>query len=412
MSKRRGRVDADDARVRPFPRVLAASTASNLGDGVLLAALPLLARRVTDAPMAVASVTVAATAPWLVFGLAAGAIVDRAERFRLLVHADVVRAALLALFTALVVVDQISLGTIVVLVALVGIAETLFDTAAQAVLPALVEESELERANGRLFAGQLAANGFVGPPLGGALFVAASWSPFALDAASFAGSALLLTGLRSRTLSRSRQQQTATRQRSLRADVAEGLRWLWGHRGVRAFAIGAAVINVAHTGVMAVAVLFVRDELGAGATGFGLTLAGAAVGGLAGSLGAGRVVAWAGRRRAVLGGIGLFSVALAVAGVAPGVAVAALGLAMCNAAGEVWNVVAVSYRQARVPDELLGRVMASYRVIAYGAMPTGALLGGAVATVFGLRAPFVVGAVLVAGLLVWFVPATGAELAD
>jgi len=127
-----------------------------------------------------------------------------------------------------------------------------------------------------------------------------------------------------------------------------------------------------------------------------------AAGGLVGTQVAAPLVARIGRDRAVRLAIGSFVVALLAAGTARHVAVATVALAVFGAAGEVWNVVAVSYRQARVPDHLLGRVMASYRVIAYGAMPTGALLGGTLASAFGLRAPFFVGAALVTGLLLYF----------
>ena len=381
--------------MRPFTRLFLASTVSNVGDGMLLASLPLLARRLSDEPLTVSLVTAAATAPWLVFGLLAGAIVDRVDRARLMVRADLARALIAGGFAALVAADRASIGAAIVAVAALGVAETLFDTAAQSFVPAVVAADDLERANGRLFGAQLAGNGFVGPPLGAVLFAAATAAPFAIDAATFAISAALLP----RGPRRSGATSATT---SLARDVREGLRWLWADAGVRAFAIGAAVINVAHTGVLAVTVLFVRDELGTAESSYGVVLAGIAVGGLLGTQLAAPLVDRLGRDRAVRLAIVAFAVALVVAGTATHVAVATVALALFGTAGEVWNVVAVSYRQARVPDHLLGRVMASYRVIAYGAMPTGALLGGAVASAFGLRAPFLLGAALVATLLVSF----------
>lgn len=384
----------DPVRVRPFSRLFIASTVSNVGDGMLLAALPLLAHRLSDEPFTVSAVTAAATAPWLVFGLLAGAVVDRVDRLRLMVRADLARAVVAGGFAALVATGHSSIPMAIVAVAILGIAETLFDTAAQSVVPAVVPAHELERANGRLFGAQIAGNGFVGPPLGALLFGLAASVPFTVDAVTFAISALVLPRLR--------RPAPAPATTSLRRDVREGLAWLWADAGIRAFAIGAAVINVAHTGVMAVAVLFVRHELGASESSFGLVLAGVAAGGLVGTQVAAPLVARIGRDRAVRLAIGSFVVALLAAGTARHVAVATVALAVFGAAGEVWNVVAVSYRQARVPDHLLGRVMASYRVIAYGAMPTGALLGGTLASAFGLRAPFFVGAALVTGLLLYF----------
>jgi MFS family permease len=383
----------------PFRLLFTASTGSNLGDGVLLAAVPLLARRLSHDPLAVSSVTVAATLPWLLFGLAAGAIVDRTERRRAMVRTDIVRCIGLALFALVVSAGSPSLAAVIAIVFLVGAAETIFDTAAQAVLPTLVATDQLERANGRLFGAQIATNGFVGPPLGALLFAAGTALPFAVDAATFGLSAALLIGL---PRPRSDRRTSTSRGTTLRHDVREGLAWLWRHDGVRAFAIGAAVVNLAHTAAMAVAVLLVRDELGGSELVFGLTLAGAAAGSVAGSLLAAAIVERVGRRRAVLGAIAAFALSLLCTGLAPNAVAVALGLAAFGSAGEVWNVVAVSYRQAKVPDDLLGRVMASYRVIAYGAMPVGAAVGGVITAIAGVRATFVAGAATVALLLLHF----------
>lgn len=373
----------------------------------MLAAVPLLARRLSDDPLAVSSVTVAATLPWLLFGLAAGAVVDRTDRRRAMVRTDVVRCVGLALFALVVSAGSPSLAGVIAIVFLVGAAETIFDTAAQAVLPALVATDQLERANGRLFGAQTATNGFVGPPLGALLFAAGTALPFAVDAATFGLSAVLLFRLPRRG---SHQPATsASRGTTLRQDVREGLTWLWRDDGVRAFAVAAGVVNLAHTAAMAVAVLLVRDELGGSELVFGVTLAAAAAGSVAGSLVAAPIVDRVGRRRAVLGAIVAFALSLLCAGLAPNAVTAAIGLAAFGLGGEIWNVVAVSYRQARVPDHLLGRVMATYRVIAYGAMPVGAAIGGVIATIAGVRATFVAGAAAVAFLLLYFLSPTRAE---
>ncbi|HEX5613949.1 MAG TPA: MFS transporter [Acidimicrobiia bacterium] len=383
---------------RAFRLLFAASTISNVGDGVLVVALPLLARDLTTDPVAVSMVTVAATAPWLLFGLLAGAVVDRHDRRRLMVVADVARAGTLGVLAAAVAADVVSLPLLAVTVFVLGVGETIFDTASQALLPTVVEHERLEAANGRLFGAQIAANSFVGPPLGAALFAVALMLPLAADAATFAVSALLVAAITTPPAA------PRPKQSSLLADVREGLRWLWGDGLIRAFAIGAAVVNLAHTAVLATIVLFVRDDLGVGSFAFALTLAGASIGGIVGAATASVIVGWVGRRAAVLASVAGFSASLLVAGTATNVVVVAIGLAGFGVAGEVWNVVAVSYRQARVPEHLLGRVMAGYRCIAYGAMPVGAALGGVLADGLGLRAPFIAGALLTATLLVYLVP--------
>lgn len=377
-----------------------ASTISNLGDGVVLAALPLLAASVSDDPAAVAGMTAAGTLPWLLFGLVAGAVVDRVDRVRLMRAVDIVRAITLIVVALTVAADQASLPLLYLCVFALGTAETLFDSAAMAVLPAVVPAEELETANGRLFGAQLAANSFVGPPLGGLLFAAAAALPLFVDAATFLLSAVVLLTVRVTTLERSLSQ-------SVMADVAEGLRFIWSHAAIRAFAIGAGVVNLAFTAANAILVLFARQELGLRGTGFGLLLAGGAVGGVAGTVVAGRVARALGRRTAVLASVVGFAGSLALLAATSTPVVAGVALAGFGLCGEVWNVIAVSYRQSVVPERLLGRVMATYRVIAYGAFPVGAVLGGGLAQAAGLRAGIAAGAVLTLGLAVYLRAALG-----
>lgn len=220
--------------------------------------------------------------------------------------------------------------------------------------------------------------------LGALLFAAGTAVPFAFDAATSGVSAVLLL-----RLPVTRQPlRLPTHRTTMREKVREGIAWLWRHTGVRAFAIGAAVVNMAHTGAMAIVVLLVRDRLHASDLAFGLALTGAAIGSIMGAELASWIVERTGRRPVVRASIGTISLSLLCIALAPSVEVVAIGRGTFGAAGEVWHVVAVLYRQALVPDHLLGRVMATYRVIAYGAMPVGAALGGLGAKVAGVRATF------------------------
>ena len=382
-----------------FGRLFIASTVSNVGDGALLAALPLLARNITRDPVAISAVTVAATLPWLLFALPAGAFVDRIDRLEILIRSNVARAGVLAAFTLLVAFGKASVAWIIATVFVLGLAETVCDTAAGAWLPAVVPAEDLETANGRLFAAQVAANTMVGPSVGAGLFGVVPLLPFAVNAGAFGFSARLLASARTE-----HSPGPPVRRASMGREIREGLAWVWGERGVRAFAIGAAGVNLAHTGAIAVTVLLLRDELGMSPFGYGLTLTGAAVGGIVGAQTSAAIVAAVGRKAAALGSVALFSLSLLGAGLAANAVLVAVALAVFGAAGEVWNVVAVSYRQARVPSHLLGRVMATYRFVAYGAMPAGAALGGIVAKHAGVRATFVCGGLVIAGLLAYLGP--------
>ncbi len=411
MRRRTERAHAAGVRVSGlggrYWRLWAASTGSNLGDGVMLAALPLLAARLTRDPAAVAGVTVAAFLPWLLFGLFAGVIADRLDRRAIMWITDAGRAVVLVGLAAAVTTDVISLPIVYVVVLILGIGETLFDTASQSILPAMVDATDLETANGRLFGAALAANGFVGPPLGGLLFGVAAAAPFAFDAVTFGASAVLIISIAGRFRPRRDDRTTVA------ADIKEGLAFLWRQRTIRAFAIGAATINLSYTAAAAVLVLYAQDILGLGDVGYGLLLAGAAIGGIAGTLVAAPIVRWIGRPAAVLSSVVALAISLGSMAWMTSPWAAAAALAGFAFASEVWDIVAVSYRQAVTPDALLGRLMAGYRVIAYGAFPVGAALGGVLATAIGLRAPFVVGGLVILALLVYLAPViVRSDLAD
>ncbi|HKY49486.1 MAG TPA: MFS transporter, partial [Acidimicrobiia bacterium] len=261
--------------------------------------------------------------------------------------------------------------------------------------------SSLERANGRLFAGQLTANQFVGPPLGALLFGVSASLPPLVDAVTFLISAILLTGIR---LPR---REAAIERRSLPVELREGLVWLWQNQNIRALAIGAGVINLAHTGAMAVLVLFATATLGLSEIGFGALFVISAVGALVGSLTASRVSERLGRRTTVLISVAAIAISLLAIGLWPAVVVTAVGLLAVGLASEFWNVVAVSYRQNATPDRLRGRVMSAYRFIAYGSFPLGALLGGWIAANFSIAAAFSFGGILVTLLAVFMVGTLG-----
>ncbi len=388
-----------------YSRLWLAWVGSNIGDGVVLAAIPLFASRLTRDPVAVAGVTFAASSPWLLFGLFAGVIVDRVSRRRLMWIVDGVRASVLLLFVIAIATDSATMAMVYASVLLLGIGETLFDTASQSVLPAVVPTEHLEVANGRLFGAGLAANEFIGPPLGGWLFALTAAGPFLFDAATFGLSALLLFGLKGHF-----KPQRHTKS-GLLMDLREGLSYLWDHRIIRAFAIGAAVINIGYTASAAILVLFAQDSLRLDDVGFGLLLSGGAIGGIVGTVVAAPLVQRLGRSISVLASVAVMALTLGAIILTVNPWVVAVTLSVFGFAVAIWNVVAVSYRQSAVPDELLGRIMASYRFVAYGAYPLGAALGGLLAARVALHAPFIVGATLIGLLLLYLTPLLiGADL--
>jgi len=177
---------------RSFRLVLGATAVSGIGDGLVLAAFPLLAAQLTNEPTLIVAVTVAARLPWLLVALPAGAIIDRGDRRRLVVMVEIGRTAVLAAFAVVVVIDHGVFGALLVAVFLIGVGETVVDSAMHAVLPQLVPPDRLAHANGLLFSTETATENLLGPAIGGVLFAAVAALPFVIDGISFAIAAVLL----------------------------------------------------------------------------------------------------------------------------------------------------------------------------------------------------------------------------
>lgn len=368
-----------------------ASAISNLGDGVRWAALPLLAVTLTQDPAKVAAIDLAAGLPWFLFALHAGALVDRMDRRVVMITANVFRTGVMATLAILVLTGNASLPVLYLLAFLLGMAETMFDNAAQAIMPRLVEHASLEKANGRLIAAELTANQFIGPPLGGFLFAAMAALPFLVDAGSFALSALLIFFVAGTYRSPRDTALPATR---LRHEIGEGLKWLWGHRLLRTLAIYVGVQNMMSNACFSIFVLFAVQILDLSAAGYGVLLSSMVVGSLLGGLTAARVADRIGRGRTIFVGIVMASLSYALMGGSSNPFVVGVGAAVLSWPITSWNVITVSLRQRLIPDRLLGRVNSAYRLLAWGTIPLGAALGGLLGKVYDLRAPFFVASVV------------------
>lgn len=374
-----------------FWRLWTSSALSNLADGLVKVSLPLIALRFTDSPTLIAGLAVVLTLPWLLFALPAGALADRLDRRRILLGANTVRAATLAGLAAALAADAGSIWVLYAVAAVLGTVETLHDTAAQSIVPQLVPRDRLSRANGRLFAAEITANEFVGPPLGGVLVLAGAVTAFATPAGLWVvavGALLLVPG----PFRPERAGRT-----TLRADIAEGFRFLVRHRLLRTLAGMVGTFNFASNAAWAVLVLYAvgpDSAVGLSEPGFGVLLAAAAAGMLTGSLVAERVERWLGRGRALLAATAASALLVAGPALTGDAVVIGTTFFLSGLGSGVWNVVTVSLRQRVTPDRLLGRLNSCYRLFAWGSRPFGALAGGLIAEAYGLRAVFVAMTVL------------------
>ncbi|MEU4550056.1 MFS transporter [Nonomuraea dietziae] len=391
-ARRRGRGS------RGVAPLLAATAVSVTGDGAFLAAAPLLAASLTRDPLAVAAVTAAFFVPWLVIGLPAGALVDRWNRRRVMLAADLVRALVLTVAAILVITGSASIPALVAAVLAVGAAQCFFDSAAQATIPAVAgrDKDALAHVNGRFWALDNIGRGLFGPPLGSAAFALARALPFAIDAASFVVSAWLVRRLPDTGTAGAARE-------GLLSAVRAGLRHVFGTRELWVLALSLGAYNCGFNLVLATFVLYATDVLAVPAAAYGGLVAAGAVGGVVAGWKARALTRRLSYRQTTA--LALAVQALVWLGVLAGANVAMTGvlLAVGGAGATLTSVAVGSARQALTPDDLLGRVVAAFRLFGMGAASLGALMGGVLARLFGLSAPFLAASslVAVAALLAW-----------
>ncbi|CAN5375443.1 hypothetical protein BH11ACT8_BH11ACT8_18860 [soil metagenome] len=262
-----------------FRWLLASSWVSNFGDGVALAAGPLLVASQTDQPFLVASAALAVWAPPLLFGLYAGALTDRLDRRLLVLVTDLLRAVVLAVLAVCIVTDAVSIGLVLGVLFLLGTAEMFADNASSTLLPMLVDRDDLAIANSRLQTGFITLNQRAGPPSGAALFAVGMAWPFAAQGVLVALGALLISRLVLPHHARAPEERTPVRQ-----DIAEGFRWVWHHAAVRTLVLTIFTFNITFGAAWSVLVLYATQRIGLGSVGFGLVTTVGAAGGLVGVL--------------------------------------------------------------------------------------------------------------------------------
>lgn len=383
----------------PFWRLFASSGTSNLSDGVLAAALPLLAATLTRDPLAVSALASLAFLPWLLFALPAGTLVDRVNRRTVMAVANMGRGVMLAGMATAVASGVASLPLLYAAAFGLGCAETVYDSAARAMLPAVVGRSQLERGNSLLTTVESIGNIFLGAPIGAWLFAIAASIPLWGNAGAYLLAAVLILTVAGRF----RPERSV--RTSVRADMAEGLRWLARHRLLRTLMLTTGVAGLLQSLVNGIMVLFALQNLGMSERGFGVLLACGGVGAVLGSVLSPRLTRWWGRTTAMgvcdlIGPLAVVALALLQHPVAGAVLFAVV-------AGSVsaFNVQIMSVRQALIPDALFGRVQGAYRMVIWGGIPLGSLAGGALGGAFGLTAVFAVagGAGALVSLATWAV---------
>jgi MFS family permease len=381
-------------------KLWSATTISNLGDGIVAIAYPWLASAVTRSPLLIALSAVVSRLPWLVFTLHAGVITDRFNRKRIIVAMDTLRGVITIAIGIFVYLERESLPSLNELTSLTnletnytlyfvilftaflfGLAEVLRDNCAQTLMPAVVEDKDLEKANGRMWSAESLTNSFIGPPLGSFIIAIAIFLPFFVDAVTFFLAAALIAGMKPTV--KSFEPEVKSGPINFRAEIKEGFSWLWSHTLLRPMAIILGLLNGIASLSAAVYILFAQEVLNTTVFIFAVLGTAAAVGGILGGLLGPKVSEKIGSGRSLAIALFVMPLGALLIGFASQWYVVWVLVFFRTFAGVLWNIVTVSLRQSLIPTNLLGRVNSVYRFFAWGTVPIGTLLGGGV--VFALE---------------------------
>jgi len=391
---------------RNFRLLFASALATNLGDGLIAVAVPWLATLLTEDPLLIGLVAAARHLPWALFALPAGVLTDRHDHRRLILGADAARLVLSVALLTLALTASPGTGPVLGLAALaflLGAAEVLRDNTAQTFLPDVVDKTQLERANGALWATERLAGQLLGPPVAGFLIGLSIALPFGVQTLLLLAALGLIGAMRLMSRSHDRGHQPAL------LAIREGIGWLWSNPKLRRLALVAGGFNFVGYGFFAIFVLYAQDVLGLDVFGYGLFLTLVAVGGLIGSVLGPMVAVRIGPTASLLISISMFSASSAALALQSPLWVIAgfmLADAFCSM---LWDITVVSYRQRHIPAALLGRVNSAYRFIGTGPAALGAFAFGALVSwaqteddpASGLLLPYAVASAVTAALALY-----------
>lgn len=362
--------------------MLASSWVANVGDGIALAAGPLLVASQTTDPMLVAAASMLQMVPWMCFGLYAGVLADRVDRRRLVIAANVVRTAVLVMLAATIMTGAVDVGVVLVAMFLLGTAETFVDTTTATLLPMLVGPADLGLGNARIQFGNHTINRLAAPPIGAVLFAAGMALPFVVQTTAVALAVVLIARIGATP------PATSEPSGSLRREIADGLRWVWNHSAIRTLVLTILAFNITFGAVLGIRVLYVAERLGLGGVGFGVFVAFEAAGGILGTLVYTRLERRLRRSGIMRAGLVIETLTHLVLALTTVPAVAFATLFVFGIHEAAWGTTASTLRQQLVPNEYQGRVASVYLVAVLGSLVIGQGVGGLLAGAWGITAPF------------------------
>ena len=380
-----------------FNRMWAASIISNLSDGILIAAAPLLAISLTDSTVLISAIGAMVMLPWLLFAIPIGVMVDRVDRRFILAGANATRSAVVGLLALLIATHHVTIYWLLVASFIIGVCEVAADTTSQSLIPQILEEKNFEKGNSRLQISETVIQGFVGAPISGFIYAIAIALPFFINSLGLAVAALLALSIPIKYLQDVRKDDVEKEKKKFVADMKFGIRYLYNEKVLRRLVVTTASIGVCYSMGTATMVLFIIKELELPKQLFGVILTIQSLGAISGAFMAPRLSKKFGRSTVMTFGITSSSAVLLINGFAPNiyfyVALATFGAFAVSQ----WNILLMATYQTVIPTELYGRIHGTRRTLVWGMMPLGSLLGGVLAH-YSLRLPMFVGGAIASAI--------------
>lgn len=376
-----------------FNRMWAASLISNLSDGVLAAAAPLLAITLTDNTVLISAIAATFMLPWLLFAIPIGALVDRVDRRFILAGANATRGLVVGFLALAIATDVISIYMLIISGFIIGVCEVAADTTSQSLIPQILEKDKFEKGNSRLQISETVLQGFVGTPLGSLLYSVAIFIPFFFNSFGFLAAAVIAISIPIKYLQDVRTESSGSGQKEFIADIKFGISYLYHHKILRRLVLTTAFIGVCYSMGTATIVLFMIKELNLPKSLFGLVLTIQGIGALLGAVVAPKTSKKFGRSRVMTFGIVSSSAVLLFQGFSPNIYIFVALATFGGFAISHWNILLMATYQSVIPNEIYGRVHGTRRTLVWGLMPVGSLIGGVLAH-FGLRIPLIIGGIL------------------
>ncbi|MEY2850790.1 MAG: hypothetical protein RJA96_661 [Actinomycetota bacterium] len=382
-----------------FNRLWAGSIVSNLADGVLIAAAPLLAITLTDSTVLISIIGAMVMLPWLLFAMPIGVMVDRVDRRFILAGSNAIRSAAVGVVALGIATGHVTIYWLILAAFIIGVCEVATDTTAQSLIPQILDEEHYEKGNSRLQISETVIQGFIGSPLSGFLYALAIWLPFFINSIGFAVATLLALSIPIQYLQDVRSENSTEKKPHFIEDIKFGIHYLYNHKVLRRLVLTTATIGVCYSMGTATMVLFIIEELELAPKYFGVVLTIQGLGALLGAIVAPKASKKFGRSIMMTLGITLSSVVLLLQGFAPNIFIFVALATFGGFAISQWNILLMATYQTVIPNELYGRIHGTRRTLVWGMMPIGSLIGGVLAH-YNLRLPMFVGGVIASAIAI------------